>query len=228
MTSRDDRPTSPGDRGNPESGPHAGGHLQRAALGVPLVPLGIGIAVVVVAFAVLGYRDYLDEAHGLFDLDGEGKPPAAFSALLLGSAGLAGFLNARDTGERAWALLGAFLLFMAVDEAITLHETLGDATGIGWIKLYLPVAAVGGLAWLAVLRRLWPVPLLRAGWLGGAAAWFVSQVLEHLESGPGGRVEAYEVYATFEEALELVGSALWLLVLLAALQRRARTRATTA
>lgn len=196
--------------------------LRRWALGLPLRPLVLIVAVLIVALGVLGYLEDRGSAPALFDLDGEGKPPAAFSALLLGSAGVAGLLNARDTGERAWALLGAFLIFMAVDEAITLHETLAEATGVGWIKLYLPVVAVGGLAWLAVFRKLWPQRLLWLGFAAGAGAWFVSQVLESLQSGDGGRVENYSIYSTFEETLELTGSALWLIALVAALQLRSR------
>ncbi len=198
------------------------GTLRRWALALPLAPVAIIAAILIITLGVFGYREDSGAAPALFDLDGEGKPPAAFSALLLGSAGIAGLLNARDTGERAWGLLGAFLIFMAVDEAITLHETLAEATGVGWIKLYLPVVAVGGLAWLAVWRKLWSQRLLWFGFAAGAAAWFVSQVLESLQSNDGGRVENYSVYSTFEETLELTGSALWLLVLVAALQWRPR------
>ena len=199
---------------------------RRTALRLPVARTGAVLFAVIVVLGVLGRLEDAGSAPDVFDLDGEGQPPAAFSALLLGSAGVMCLLvRALDGGRRRWAVLGGFLLFMAVDEALTLHETASRLTGVAWTVLYLPVIALGGIAWLLVLLRIRSYRRPLAAWLGGAAAWFVAQVLEELQSNAReGRVENYATYATFEETLELTGSLLWLLALLALHQWWTRTR----
>lgn len=178
---------------------------------------GIGL------MAVLGAGERLGAPLGLFDFDGEGKPPAAFSALVLLAAAAASGLIATLPSQLPWRRrflgLAAFLAFMAVDEAITLHELVSAAVGVAWQPLWLPIIAVGGIVWLLVLTRLWPMRRERTLLMLGAVAWFVSQVLERVQSNEvDGRVEGYGLLSSLEEIFEVSGSALFVLALLGALQ----------
>ncbi len=182
-----------------------------------------GIAVI----GVLGAIERAGAPLGLFDLDGEGNPPAAYSAFLLLSAGalaaLVGTLPAESEWRRRWYALGAFLAFMGFDEAITFHEKLQDALEYDWQKMYLPIAALGGIAWLLVFRRL--ASREQRLFALGAAAWVIAQIDEYFQANPDeGRVSGYGSLATIEEVLELIGSALFLLALLEALRRVAEAR----
>ena len=110
---------------------------------------------------------------------------------------------------------------MGADEFAYLHERAETRTGVDWQLLYLPVVAVGGLAWLLVLRRWGARSRPGALLVGGAAGWFVAQVLEKLEYGPGDvMVDGYLLLATVEEVLEDVGSLLWVAAGLYALRAR--------
>ena len=210
----------------PPAGPL--GRLAALAQRAPVVPVGLAIAVVVVLLGVCGYAEDQTGSPSLLDLDGEGKPPAAFSALLLAGAGLGCFVcRAVDGSRRRWLVLGAFFLFMALDESLTLHETASRITGVAWTVLYSPVILFGGIAWLLVLQRLHVRGARgpRAAWLLGAVAWATAVVLEEVQSGPEtGRVAAYSELATVEECLEMTGNALWLLALVAAYQAWAARR----
>ncbi len=178
--------------------------------------------VVIVGFAVLGGLYHAGAPLALFDPDGEGKPPAIFSAALLVTAGAACALVSDTAAERhhrrRWLALAAFLAFMGVDEGVTIHEHLEEWTGIGWIKLYIPLIVVGGAAWLGVLRRMWTLKTERALFIAGAVCWGVAQVLEKIQATDVGRVRGYEVMSTVEEALEASGSALFLLAVVGTLQ----------
>ena len=171
--------------------------------------------VIILGFAVLGGLYHAGAPLALFDPDGEGKPPAIFSAALLVAAGggcvLVSGTAAERRHRRRWLALAAFLTFMGVDEGVTIHEHLERWTGIGWIKLYLPLIVAGGVAWLAVLRRMWALNTERAMFIAGAVCWGVAQVLEKIQATDAGRVDGYAALSTVEEALEASGSALFLL-----------------
>ena len=192
---------------------------------VTVLAVGIGL------MALLGTFQRLGWGFGLFDLDGEGKPPAAWSSLVLIGAGTASILTGRRDASmrRPWFVLGGFFLFMALDEAVTLHEHAEAVTHQDWQYLWAPIVAVGGVAWLLVLRRIWPLTRQRALLLAGAAAWLISQIDEHYQSNPeAGRVKGYGALSAVEEILEVTGSALFLLALLGALRAIARSDARLA
>jgi hypothetical protein len=186
--------------------------------------LAIGIAIM----AVLGIGQRLGLPLGLFDFDGEGKPPALWSALVLATGGALGVLvAAEDRGYwLRWLAIGGLLAFMALDEGAALHEHIeASDLNISWQAAYAPIIAAGGVAWLFCLARMWPYSLARNLWIGGAVLWFISQVDEQIQSNPtDGRVRGYGALSSVEEIFEVTGSALFLLALLLVLHRLAQKR----
>jgi len=177
--------------------------------------------------ALLGALGILHTAGAIdapvLDLDDEYNVPAVYSAALLGAAAVLAVLYGAvrlDDGPRmrAGATLGAALLFLSADEFGQIHERLEDATGVDFMVLYAPVVAVCGVAWLFVLRRLWPRVAPRLLFIGGAAAWVIAQLLEdlqwHDDIGDGVHAEGYDVMMVFEELLEMAGSLMFCLALL--------------
>jgi hypothetical protein len=199
--------------------------------------VGLWLSLIAV-FGVLGSLERIDGAPlGLFDLDGEGKPPAAFSfALLAATAALCVLIARTAEGARSpllWNAMAAFFAFMAIDEALTIHEHLEEATEIGWTNLYLPLAAAGGVGWLLILRRIWPLgnKLLELGprlFALGPLPWLLAIALEKVEAGPQGRRQGYTVMATAEELLELLGNGLFMLGLFFAFRAYEKTTRTNA
>jgi len=180
--------------------------------------IGAAIATICVAGVLLGH----ERGVAMFALLEEQTLTPLFTALLLVvAAGLS--LAARRTGTPlVWLAIAGFLLVMAADELLALHESLRKRLGGGQPSylVLLPYAALGAFIWLQVLRRLRDHPSAAALWVGGAALWAVSQVLDAvwmLEGGTSaGVLPPIEVA---EETLEMAGSALFLLALLVFLQR---------
>jgi hypothetical protein len=144
--------------------------------------------------------------------------PALFSGVVLFvAAGLALSVAVR-LEYLPWALLGAGLAFMGIDELIAIHEKLEGSTGIDWQLLYLPVLALLGPSWLSALRRVWDQQSERTLWLGAAAAWIVAQLLEFVANDVPVAGLAGEM-AWLEELLEMAGSSMLLLTLYLVLRR---------
>jgi hypothetical protein len=91
---------------------------------------------------------------------------------------------------------------------------------MSWQVMYAPIALSAVIAWFVLLRSL-PAGSTRQMWLGGAAAWFASQVIEAIQ-WDGNRL-VHEWTFVPEEMLEMTGSLLWGLSLLIVL-RMARER----
>ncbi len=121
-----------------------------------LVVLHVTLAVLVHGFQMPGLKLY-----NLFNLDGERNLPAWFGAsLLLMNAMLLVVIAAMSTGaeRRRWAVLAVFVVAASVDEAVSLHESLGnvlheafDTSGVLFFAWVVPVGivvAVVGLAYL--------------------------------------------------------------------------------
>ena len=169
----------------------------------------------------------------LLNLDREGTIPTAFSGALLLWAATAAFVAAARGAPkpRSLRVVGVVLAFMALDEVLRLHEAIDSAVNFDWQVLFLPLVVVAVVGWAGVLRSIRNTTA-RAAWIGGAACWAVSQVLEVWEwdgrvrpgSIDGGQsfseVErklgepAYLAKMLPEELLELSGSLLFSLVLL--------------
>jgi hypothetical protein len=182
--------------------------------------VGFAVGALILLLGVVGAVDLLAPSLPLatFSLEGEHTIPAAFSAtLLLGAGAIAWQIGSTHRaraigGAGLWRFMGAFLVFMALDELFAIHERVSaPVTGMSWQVAYAPVVVFAVVAWSVILRRLpsgWP----RLLWLGGAAAWFVSQAIEAVQWN-GDRL-VYEWTFVPEEILEMTGSLLWGLALL--------------
>lgn len=155
-------------------------------------------------------------------LNEEYSLPAVYSALLLLCGGLATWRAGRVTDGHGWpfAAVGALLVFMAADEGFVLHERIEAwAGGISWLYLYAPLFLLSGVGWLLVLQRLRGDLRAALCWVGGAAAWFLSQVLELFQYVDGVLVRRWSILP--EELLEMSGSLLFLLAMLIVVRDRA-------
>src|SRR5215213_1593438 len=142
-----------------------------------------GLAAPTAALAALGALQRLDAAPALFDFDGEGKPLALWSALVLAIAATVAFLlSRRDDRPVAWRVLGAFFAYMALDEAAALHEHLETDLHVDWQLGLAPLALAGAIAFVLVLKRVWELEGPRLLLLAGASAWVISQIDENYQS----------------------------------------------
>ena len=177
--------------------------------------LAVGFALATVFLAIMHLLFGDNVRHDLWHLDQERNVPSAYSASLLGFGAIAYWYAGRVRllgGRNEWYVFGALLLLMSADEFTEIHERLEHATGVDWQLLYLPVVAAAAVAWFAVVRRLHDGH--RAALIAGAAAWFIAQVFEELETKAGDvKVAAYDQLSFAEELLEMTGSALFLLAI---------------
>ena len=188
--------------------------MVRATAAILRTRLALSLAAAIAVMAVLGVIAERSDGLDAFDLDGELNIPAFFSAALLGAAALAAWRARRTAG---WTVVFALLFaFMAGDELSGLHEELADRVGVRWPVLYAPLIVAAGVAWLMAMRSLLadrhPAALLLGG---GAAAWFVAQLLEAVQWKDGEHVAGYYPMMYAEETLEMAGSALFLLAFVA-------------
>lgn len=196
------------------------GRLEQLALRWSVVRVAAVLAAGIGATTILGALEYDGAPLALFDLDGEGKPPALLAGFLTGSAGVVALLVHRVLRRRSWLVLGGVLVFMALDELLTVHEQLQSAVGVEWQVLYLPIFAAVLVVGLLVLRDLRAeVPYAGRLMFLGAASWALAQVCEQLEYDDGGRMAAdYAALATLEEFAEMFGSLLFLCAFLLVLR----------
>lgn len=167
-------------------------------------------------------------AHGLWFLDAtrEATIPTFFQALvLLACAGLAAGI-AQRLRSRRWLLLSAALAFLAVDEAAAIHEsTIGplrralDAGGILYFTWVVPGALLVAAA-VVVFRPLLADLGARERRLAVVAVgiFFAAALGLELPEGliadhAGGRGLERIPLETAEEALEMLGAALFLYAL---------------
>jgi hypothetical protein len=201
----------------------------RRLVEVDPVWLAVGFAVVIAVLGVLGAIEVRYAAAPAFDLDAEMTVPAfAAGLLLLCAATTCGLAAATEPagGRWPWLVLAALFTLMAADEATGLHEALEDVTGVDWQTLYLPLMAAGGIAWLALLRRLRTVRIAAGLLAAGAALWICAGVLEAIQwTGPMEReraVEGYGILMGMEELCEMSGSACFALAPLIAARAHPR------
>jgi len=173
-----------------------------------------GVLVVIGAIRIAGDHDWRR-----FDLDRERTVPATVSGLVLLLAVITAFTLA--CLERSLPIFGitAVLWWMGFDEVIAIHERVQAATGITWQILYLP--ALPFVIWFFVrgIPELPPPPKARRFFLWGIYAWISSQVLDVIQNKGGGDLVVPALIPP-EEYLEVIGSTLFTVALLLAVQAR--------
>jgi len=166
-----------------------------------------------------------------FNMDADGSLPTAYQTIALLAVAAAIFnvaLHLRGAGDMMawrWAMLGAALVAVAVDDASHFHESVGNtlqaalrlgAAGPGgWyippaLLPVLPVMAALFLVALPVLRSL-PPPTCRALVIAGCiyvgAAAGVETLAYHLVPSLGGFESfRYALLAALEESLEMIAA----------------------
>jgi hypothetical protein len=176
-----------------------------------------------------------------FDSDEKLNLPSVYKELTLlasalvtwaiaGSAGRAG-----DAWARHWRWLAVVMSVLALDEAITLHQSVDtvlrdhfDLSGplhYAWVVVYLPAAAVA----VACLARFWwsrPEGLRRSLALGGLLFGGGSGAFELVKgvvaTDEGEHTLTFGLWAALSDSLEMIGLAILLLALLGELERRTR------
>jgi hypothetical protein len=209
-------------------------------------PLALGLAIASMALAFAGLIAELKYANGelssevthFLSLSAEGNLPTWYATCLLFWCSLLLVENgqkARAMGEpraRTWLLLAALFLYMSLDEAVEIHEYLGDlfdGQGILYFSWVIPasgfVVVVGALCARFVfgLPRQTRHRFIAAGalYVGGALGMELPLGLWVEQQGDDNLT--YAVLDLIEETLELVGASLFVAALDA--YRRAPWRA---
>jgi hypothetical protein len=189
---------------------------------VNLERLMIVIGALIVGFAlqdvILHTGDYHGHQAPVLNVNTEQTIPATFSALLLVAAGglalLAGVMSATPRGDRRWLKwFGLLLIVLAFEEVAAVHDTFQDVTGLPGQLVLLPLAFAGIAIWWQLVVRTDGRPGVRSLLVAGAVVWLLSQASDTLLNP----VMRWAIVP--EEALEMAGSALWLLAM-AVLVRR--------
>ena len=206
-----------------------------------IVALAVVHVVAVTSTEGLGH-DGFDRFEAWFSMNREQNVPTTFSTLLIVAAGVVAAAIARALRRDgrphvlAWLVLSMAMLGLAVDEWAQIHEKIGgrlhdrlDLAGplrFPWVLPYA-VLAIGVVVVVSpMLRDLDSVTRRRfvvagAVYVAGAAgaemigaAWFDAN---------GEEVDyPYLLLATFEESLEMLGMAMFVLAALAYLRERSR------
>jgi CDP-diglyceride synthetase len=194
---------------------------------VPIPAVAVMCGVGIGALLVMGILQRVAFSNwGLANLDSEVSVATWFSATLLWVAAFWWLLVAVTVRPQAPAIWvwWAILAWLALDEGSAIHEKLERWSGIDWELLYLPVMAIGALAWWGVFRRYRSDPRIAALLIGGAGVWIAVLALELVQNWGGAPVQA-EIYVPTmitEEALEMIGSAVILIAGMLALQHCVR------
>jgi hypothetical protein len=184
---------------------------------------GVGIGALVVA-GILQRTAFPD--WGLANLDTEASVATFFSATLLWATAFWWLLVATSARPRSMAVWvwWVVLAWLAFDEGSAIHEKLERWSGTDWELLYVPVMAIGALAWWGVFRRYRSERRIAALLVAGAVVWIAVLALELVQNWGGApvRAEIYVPTMIVEEALEMIGSAALLIAGMLALQRAVR------
>lgn len=162
----------------------------------------------------------------LFDLNQELNVPTWYEGILLFSSGLILYsmsIYKRSSMSKYYKVLAIIFVFLSLDEVSSIHEDISmyvgnylHASGIfffAWAILAMPLLAVL-VIWLIPFLKKLPKQISIAMVLAGAMYVFGAVVLEMI----GGKYAeqffqhnlTFNTLSTFEEALELTGSTLFL------------------
>ena len=194
--------------------------LERLATRYSLPQTALVLGAVVAGVVLLGILYEAGVPLGRrFDINREASLSSAASGGLLLLAATAAFAYWQQHRDLWFGLLAAFLLFMACDEVFAIHERAQATSGVEWQRLYLPVVAAGALAGLLTLRALWNRRHGHVAFLLGGAGWAGAMVLERFRGDINGASESVRSVAIVtEESLEMAGTVLIVIALLAAIK----------
>jgi hypothetical protein len=120
---------------------------------------------------------------------------------------------------------------MGIDELTSIHERLEKLSGADWQTIYLPIVILAAPAWLFTAWRLWRHRVGYVLYGTGAVLWVLSQALEKIQWGVPHLTEGaiydyltYDYLMISEEVGEMLGSMLFGLAILRAIQRSRRDR----
>ena len=217
------------------------GRIFRRHLGV--IAMLLALYVVSSAASLATGRDNLFGIVPMFNLDAEFNAPALFSAAALAFAATLAWTTGtlRQDGDprqgRRWRFLGAVIAFLALDEALQLHEKIGirfdllhmAGQNYSWLVPYGIAVGIFATVFLSFLLRLPPRTrngLIGAGtvFVGGAAGMEfvggqVADALGHASIG-------YRATILVEEAAEMLGVALLIRTVLEYATRLQHARAS--
>jgi hypothetical protein len=217
-------------------------HLTPARVTVTLL-ITIGVLVTIHALSLFGLfhlgRDHQMGLFRMFNLSEEGNVPTWFAATtLFVSAVLLGITwhvvrTAREPFARHWGVLALIFLFIAIDEAASIHELLilpvrelfsaERALYFAWVIPYGVAVVIFGFAYARFMLAL---PRRTAALILAAALLFVGGALGMEMLSPWvydwtGEVSLpMFVMLLFEETLEMLGVAILIYALLDHLARR--------
>jgi hypothetical protein len=172
--------------------------------------------------SLFGLGDY-------FDFGIEHNIPTMYSALaiLLASALLALIARASDKQEGYWIALSFIFLFLALDEATAIHESIGDyfenyieATGLIYFMWVVPYGVAVLVIGLAFLRFVLSLPkqtrnrFILAGVIFITGAMGIEMPGAAVAEEYGTDTVLYSVLYTFEELFEMLGIVLFNFALL--------------
>lgn len=210
---------------------------------ITLSPRRVAWALAVVAAALVAVHIAFEALHHAYDitlihdlqlrvsLDEEASVPALFSSvLLLLCAGLlAAIAWVPGTARRAsWAVLAGVFLFLALDEAVAIHEEIIELMkprtgGSGylyfvWVVPYgiaTAVLAAAFLPFLGSLPRRFATLFVLAGGLFVLGAIGFEMLGGKVAEASGYETFAYTALSTAEESLEMAGVIVFAYALLA-------------
>src|ERR671938_701566 len=176
-----------------------------------------------------------------FSLDREANVPSWFSsALLLTAAAMLALVALDALGRKArwgrhWAGLSVVFVVLSLDETAEIHERIGS-----WLRAHLslhgplhyagviPMLALALFVGIAYVQFLVALPAsTRLGILVSAAIYVsgaagIEAISGWWAEGHGSKSTGLLVLSTFEENLEMIGTTLFILVVLAYLARFGR------
>ena len=213
----------------------------RRTVRVMAVLIGVLVAASTAAIGALAVFRWPEGSLGyesvkFFWLDAEKNLPTLYQSLALGLAAVLMFVVARasprmlPSDRTRWKVLGSIFVFLALDENLRIHETIGDTSsfsfGAAGLAIYVPVIVLVGVCWLPLLYRvdarlrrlLLTAAVLYVGGAGGIEA------ASQLYAGAAGKATPlYVMLATLEETFEMAGIAV---LVYALLDHLAKARAT--
>lgn len=199
--------------------------------------LGLAILLLVVAHAGVLVALYFERPTlkglvPLFDLERELNIPSFFSTLLLlMAAGVTTVIYVLERRERTarylmWAVLATGFLFMAFDEAFSVHDRhwgpfarslfsgvkFSGYFAFAWVAIGIPLVAFLGLLFTPFLRSL--SPLLRGRLIIAAVVFLTGAIVVEMISAywsdTVGSGVGYKLIAGVEETLEMAGLVLFI------------------